>query len=73
MTNDTTIRIALVLMPLADWTARIYDVKGEFLKGQFEDGKRYGMPQLGFGSTEATQTYIHELKQAVLLFWQKLL
>ena len=27
-TNNTTVRIVLVLMLLADWMAKIYDVKG---------------------------------------------
>ena len=35
VTNDTTIRILLVLMLLMNWTARIYDVKGVFLKEIF--------------------------------------
>ncbi len=34
--NDTTIRIALVLMLLGGWAAHIVDVKGAFLKGKFE-------------------------------------
>ena len=38
--NGTTVRIVLVLMLLADWMARIYDVKGAFMKGKFEDCKK---------------------------------
>ena len=41
VTNNTTIRIVLVLMLLTDWMARIYDVKGVFLKGKFEDVKKF--------------------------------
>ena len=43
LTNDTTIRIVMVLMLLAHWTSRIYDVKGVFLKGKFEDSKEIFM------------------------------
>ena len=39
MTNDTTIKIVLVLMLIGDLKAGIYDVKGMFLKGNFEDGE----------------------------------
>ena len=41
--NNTTIRIVLVLMLLANWIPIIYDVKGAFLKGTFEDGKEVFM------------------------------
>ena len=41
VTKDTTNRIVLVLMLLADLMARIYDVKGMFLKGKFEDSKGF--------------------------------
>ena len=41
--NDTTIRIVLVLLLLAGWKARFYDVKGVFLKGNFEDSKEIFM------------------------------
>ena len=61
VTDNTMMRILLVLVMLADWMARIYDIKSAFLKGKFEDGKeilwkctRYGTPLLGFGSTVAT-------------------
>ena len=40
MTNDTTIRIVLVLL-LTDWMARIYNIKGTFLKGNVRMMKRY--------------------------------
>ena len=43
VTNNTTSRIVLELLPLADWMARIYDKKGEFLKGKFEDHKQVFM------------------------------
>ena len=75
LTNNTTISIVLVLMLLEDWTARIYDVKGAFLKEKFEDGEEIFMevPQ------DMEHHYwdlavlrllkpIYELKQAALFF-----
>ena len=49
-------------MLLANWIARIYDVKSAFLKEKFVDAKklfmdmqeRYGTPQLAFSNIEAT-------------------
>ena len=79
VTNNTTIRVVLVLMLLADLTTRIYGVKGAFLKGKFE-GRRVFM--------EVPQGMKHHywdmavlrlvkpicgLKYAALLFWQRLL
>ena len=73
---DTTIRIMLVLMLLADWMVRIYDVKGAFLKGNFEDGKEVfmevpqGMEQNYWGLVVwRLLKPMYGLKQAVLLFW----
>ena len=39
VTSNTIIRIVLVLLLLADWMARIYDMKGVSLEEKFEDGK----------------------------------
>ena len=38
--NDTMIRIVLVLILLADWTARIYNLNGVLSKEKFEDSKK---------------------------------
>ena len=46
VTSNTSIRIVLVLMLLVDWMIRIYDMKGTFLKGEFEDGKEIFMEVL---------------------------
>ena len=43
VTNYTTIRIVLVITLLAVWMARIYNVKGMFLKGKFDDGEEIFM------------------------------
>jgi Reverse transcriptase (RNA-dependent DNA polymerase) len=37
VTNETTIKIILTLMTMADWNVQVIDVKGDFLKGQFTD------------------------------------
>ena len=44
--NDTTIRIVLVLMLLADWMARIHGINDAFLKRKFKDGKEIFMEML---------------------------
>ena len=41
VTNNTTIRTILVLMLLSDWMARTNNIKGAFLKGKFENGKKF--------------------------------
>ena len=78
--NDTTIRIVLVLMLLADWTERKYDVKGAFLKEKLEEGKKNFMevPQRvehHFWDLAVLRLLkpINGLKQAAFLFWQRLL
>jgi hypothetical protein len=40
VTNDVSIRVALVLMLMANWTAQVVDVKGAFLHGKFENEKQ---------------------------------
>ena len=80
VTNDATIRIVLVLMLLAEWMARIYGVKDAFLKGKCEDGKEIFMevPQ-GMEhhywclAVLRLLNPIYGIKQAVLLFWQRLI
>ena len=37
VTNEITIRIALVTMLVADWVGELLDVKGAFSHGDFED------------------------------------
>jgi Reverse transcriptase (RNA-dependent DNA polymerase) len=49
VTNETTIKIILTLMTMADWNAQLIDVKGAFLKGQFvEDESLYLRVPEGF-------------------------
>ncbi len=40
VTNAMTIRIALMIMLMQNDIAHIVDVKGAFLYGEFEDGKK---------------------------------
>ena len=72
VTNDTTIRIVLV----ADWTARIYFIKGAFLKGKFEVREEIFMevPQCikhHHWDLAVPRLFkpIYGMKQAALLFW----
>ena len=78
--NNTIIRMLLVLMLLADWMARIHNVTGTILKGKFEGGKEIfmevpqGMEHHYWGSAVLRLLKpIYGLKQATLLFWQRLL
>jgi hypothetical protein len=43
VTNSAIIGIVLVLMVMADMIAHVVDVKGAFLHGEFEDGKKIHM------------------------------
>ena len=56
VTNDTTIRIVLVLMLLANWMARIYNVKGAFLKGNLRTVKKF--------------SWCHRAWNTTIWFWQ---
>ena len=38
MTNDMSIRIIMVLALMAGWVAKIVDIKGAFLHGEFDEG-----------------------------------
>ena len=67
-------------MLLADWMARIYDVKGAFSKGKVEDGEEIfmevpcGMEQHYWDLVVLNLLkHTYGLKQATLLFWQRLL
>ena len=80
VTNDTSIRIMLVIMLLADLRAKIHDVKGAFSKRKFEETAKnfmevpQGMEHHYWGSAVLRLLLsIYRLKQAVLLFWQRLL
>ena len=77
--NNTTIRIVLVLMLLADWMARINNVKGAFLKGNLRMAEIFmevpqGMEHHYWGLVVLRLLKPpYGLKQAALSFWQRLL
>jgi hypothetical protein len=41
--NDVIICIVLVIMLMANWCGKLLDIKGAFLHGDFEDGKKVYM------------------------------
>ena len=80
VTNAMSVRMVLALMLMADWTAEVVGVKGEFLHGQFTDCKRMYM-EVPRGWREhynenlvllLLQT-IYGLKQVAMAFWRELL
>jgi hypothetical protein len=78
-TSDTTIRIVLTLLLMANWYGELLDVKGAFLHGIFEEGERLYMdvPE-GFkkyypvGVVLLLLKTLYGLKQAVVAFWKQL-
>ena len=80
VTNNVTIINVLLLMLLVDWMVKVYDVKSASLKGKFEDGKEIfkevpqGMEHHHWDlAIHRLFKPIYGLKQAALLFWQRLL
>ena len=39
MTTDVTVRVCLVLMLMAGWTAQLVNMKGAFLRGEFDNNE----------------------------------
>jgi hypothetical protein len=80
VTNETTIKIILIMLTLAEWEGHVIDVKGAFLKGKLNDGEEMYLqiPQ-GFeiyyekGTVLKLQRTIYGLKQAAFAFWHELL
>jgi len=81
VTNDMSIRIIMVLALMAGWIAKIVDVKGAFLHGEFEQDDEpiyMGVPQ-GFESHYEDDVVlllgrtIYGLKNAARAFWKELL
>ena len=80
VTNAVTIRIVLTLMVMAGMIAHVVNVKGAFLYGDFEDGKKIHMKlPRGFEKHFPKRSMIllkkclYGLKQAPKAFWRKLL
>jgi hypothetical protein len=80
VTNDTTIRIAFVLMIMMQGNGKLCDVKGAFLHGEFEDNEviYIHVPE-GFekhyqkGEVLRLNKTIYGLKQSAAAFWRELL
>ena len=81
VTNDVSIRVALVLMLMANWVAQVVDVKGAFLHGEFENNEQiYTEVPQGFEKWFDPIEYLllmmktgYGLKQAARMFWKELL
>jgi hypothetical protein len=80
VTNSATIRIVLVLMMMANMIAHVVDVKGTFLHGEFEDGKKIHMKipkrfekHFLAESVLLLSKCLYGLKQAAKAFWRQLL
>ncbi len=78
--NAMTIRIVLSIMLVQGGIAHVVDVKGAFLYGEFEDGKKiYIKILLGFDKFYSSNTVLmlkkmlYVLKQAAMAFYRKLL
>jgi hypothetical protein len=78
--TDAMIHIILILIVMADWWAELLAVKGAFLHGEFEKGRRVYMkiPQ-GFerfypkNCVLLLKKTLYGTKQAAKAFWMKLL
>jgi hypothetical protein len=80
VTNAMTIRIALSIMLMQSGIAHIVDIKGAFLYGEFDDGKKICIKiPLGFEKFYLSNTVLllkkmlYGLKQAAMAFYRKLL
>jgi hypothetical protein len=80
VTNETSIRIIMVLMVMANWAAHVIDVQGAFLNGRFDAGEElYLRVPEGFEDLYPSTTVlklrrtIYGLKQAAYAFWIELL
>ena len=80
VTCPATIRIVLVIMLMAGWTANVVDVKGAFLHGRFTDGEEIFMKiprgfEKHYSSTAVLKLMrcLYGLKQAAMAFWRQLL
>jgi hypothetical protein len=80
VTNSANNRIVLVLMVMANMIAHVVDVKGAFLHGEFEDGKKIHMKiPKGFEKHFPAESVLlllkclYGLKQDAKAFWRQLL
>jgi Reverse transcriptase (RNA-dependent DNA polymerase) len=80
VTNETTIKIIFVLLTMSNWTARVVNMRGAFLKGRFANGEEmYLKVPEGFqkfykkGVVLKLERTIYGLKQVAYAFWKELL
>lgn len=81
VTNDMSIRIIMVLALMAGWASKIVDVKGAFLRGEFEEGAEpvYLKVPEGFEKFYPTNSVllllrtIYGLCEAAMAFWKEML
>ena len=81
VTNETSVRIVMVLALVAGWIGRINDVKGAFLKGSLdeESEQMYMKVPQGFENYYDNDVVlmllkaIYGTKQAAMAFWKELL
>ena len=81
VTNDMSIRIIMVLALMAGWASKIVDVKGAFLRGEFEDGAEpvYLKVPEGFEKFYPKNVVlmllrtIYGLCEAAMAFWKEML
>ena len=81
VTTDVTVRVILTLMLMCGWTAKLLDVKGAFLHGEFDNGEEiYTEVPDGFEVFIDPLVYVlllmktcYGLKQAAKMFWKELL
>ena len=79
--SEVTIRVMLTMVVMCDWAARLVDVQGAFLLGEFEekDEKVYIEVPKGFEEFYAKDSVLlllktlYGLKQSALAFWKVLL
>ena len=81
VTNDTTVRVALVIMIMARYGSHLLDVKGPYLHGEFDNNEiiYFKVPQ-GFEEFYDPNEYYlllqktaYGLKQAAIMFWKELI
>ena len=81
VTNELSVRMMIVLMLMSAWSALVTDVKGAFLRGEFEQGtpKMYMHIPEGFKEFYPTGYIllllktIYGLKEAAMAFWKQML
>jgi len=81
VTNELSVRILIVTMLMADWVGHVLDVKGAFLRGEFEPNQ----PPIYIQVPEGFEKFypiccvllllhtIYGLKEAAIAFWREIL